>query len=69
MVTDDHHLVFGILGLYFWFLLIVRVKGVSLLFRFFDALFFCFGLVVEDQKTRLTSSLQFFQLIFWVKVK
>ena len=51
--TGDHHRVFGILGLYFWFLVIVRVKGVSFFHcrlyffvRFFDALFLCFGLLV-----------------------
>ena len=68
MVTDDHHLAFGILGLYFWFLLIVTVKGVSLFILIFDALFLDFGLVVKDRKTRLTCKMHFFQLIFWVKV-
>ena len=39
----DHHLVVDDLKLYFWFLAIVRVKGVLFLVRFFDALFLYFG--------------------------
>ena len=30
--TGDHHRVIGHLGLYFWFLVIVRVKGVLFLY-------------------------------------
>ena len=52
--TGDHHRVVGDLGLYFWFLVIVRVKGVLFFYCrlyfldrfFFNALFLYFGLLV-----------------------
>ena len=69
--TGDHHRVVGHFGLYFWFLVIVRVKGVSFFYcqlYFFDRFFSCVVFVfwftswldIFDSKACLTSKMQIF---------
>ena len=45
-VTDDHITCFVFWGCIFGFCLLLGLKVFDYLFRFFDVLFLCFGLVV-----------------------
>ena len=59
---------FVICGCIFGFLLLLGLKVFCFWLDLLDALFLYFGLDAMIQKTRLTSRMHFFRLIFGVKV-